>query len=132
MVRKGTVKGMDIVGSRSPPQTPCGPCLKGKQTRASFPESKNHATDVLELMHSDLHGPAAVQAIGGRQYFAVTIDDKSRKIFVHLLTHKDEYSAHFKELKASVENLTGKRVKNLRTDGGGEYCSEAFETIPTH
>lgn len=57
-------------------------------------------------MHSDLHGPTAVQAIGGPKYFAVTIDDKSRKLFVHLLKGKDDYPTQ---------------------DGGGEYASNAFE-----
>ncbi|KAG9081109.1 hypothetical protein FRC06_005815 [Ceratobasidium sp. 370] len=127
MVRKGAARGMDIVGNRSPPKTPCEPCLKGKQTRAPFPESQNHASELLELLHSDLHGPVATQAIGGPKYFAVTIDDKSRKMFVHLLKSKDDYPANFKDLKASVENLTGKKIKHLRTDGRGECASNAFE-----
>ncbi|EUC57664.1 Copia-like polyprotein/retrotransposon, partial [Rhizoctonia solani AG-3 Rhs1AP] len=126
MVRKGAVEGMDIVGSRSPPSR-CEPCIKGKQTRAPFPDSQNRASELLELMFSDLHGPTAIQAIGGFRYFSVTIDDKSRKMFVHILKSKDEYAGIFKELKALVENQTGKRVKALRTDGGGEYASTAFE-----
>lgn len=108
MVRKGAARGMDIIRNCSPLQSPCKPCLKGKQTHAPFPESQNHASKVLELMHSDLHSPTAVQAIGGPKYFAVTIDDKSCKLFIHLLKGKDNYPTHFKELKASVENLTGK------------------------
>jgi hypothetical protein len=65
MVRKGTVEGMDIVGSRSPPKSKCGPCLQGKQTCAPFPPSQSHTSKVLKLMHSDLHGPLPVQAIRG-------------------------------------------------------------------
>jgi hypothetical protein len=98
MVRNGVVRGMDIVGSCSPPKTHCRPCLKGKQTRAPFLPSTNHASKVLELLHSDLHGPAAVQAIRGIRYFVVMIDDKSRKLFIDLLRHKDEYPVRFKEL----------------------------------
>jgi transposase InsO family protein len=49
-------------------------------------------------------------------------------MFVHLLKHKSDYPVHFKDLKASVENLTGKRIKHLRTDGGGKYRSNAFES----
>ncbi|KAJ1305491.1 hypothetical protein OPQ81_000498 [Rhizoctonia solani] len=113
MVRKGAIQGMDIVGSCSPPKSPCEPCLKGKQTRAPFPSSKNHASEVLKLLHSDLHGPLPIQAIGGHHYFAITIDDKSRKIFVSLLKQKSEYLTVFKELKVSAENLMGKKIKYL-------------------
>ncbi|KAJ1304231.1 hypothetical protein OPQ81_005395 [Rhizoctonia solani] len=109
MFRKGTVKGMDI------------------QTRAPFHSSQSQASKVLKLLHSDLHGPVAVEAIGGIKYFAVTINDKSCKIFVHLLKSKDKYPARFKELRASMENLTGKTIKHLHTDGGGEYTSTAFK-----
>ncbi|QRW07704.1 Copia-like polyprotein/retrotransposon [Ceratobasidium sp. AG-Ba] len=129
MVRKSAVEGMDIVGSRSPPESKCAPCLQGKQTRAPFPLSESRTSEVLELLHSDLHGPLPVQALGGIRYFAVTIDDKSRKIFVHLLRNKSDYPGYFKQLKASVENLTGKTIKRLRTDGGGEYGSNAFEAF---
>ncbi|KAJ1300258.1 hypothetical protein OPQ81_005086 [Rhizoctonia solani] len=127
MVRKGAVRGMDIIGSRSPPKSQCGPCMQGKHTRSPFPDSQNHASEILELMYSDLHGPFPVEAIGGYRYFSVTVDDKSRKMFVHILRSKDEYEESFKQLKTSVENLTGKKVKILRTDGGGEFRSNKFE-----
>ena len=33
----------------------------------------------------------------------------------------------FKEFKALVENQTNKKIKVLRTDNGGEFCSREFE-----
>ena len=33
----------------------------------------------------------------------------------------------FKEFKALVENKTEKKIKVLRTDNGGEFCSKEFE-----
>ena len=35
----------------------------------------------------------------------------------------------FKEYKAWAENITGKKIKILRTDGSGEYVSRAFEAF---
>jgi transposase InsO family protein len=32
----------------------------------------------------------------------------------------------FQEFKAQVENLTGRRIKVLRSDNGGEYTSKDF------
>ncbi|KAF8713823.1 GAG-pre-integrase domain, partial [Rhizoctonia solani] len=127
MIKKDAVKGMDIIGSRSPPQSKCGPCMEGKQTRASFTESQNHASDILKLMHSDLCGPMPIAAIGRYQYFLVTIDDKSRMMFVHILKGKSKYASRFRELKSSIKNLTGKKIKILRTNGGGKFRSEVFE-----
>ena len=40
---------------------------------------------------------------------------------------KTKVFERFKEWQAEVENFTGKRVKVLRTDNGGEFTSKAFE-----
>jgi transposase InsO family protein len=42
------------------------------------------------------------------------------------LKTKDGVLARFQEFKAQVENLTGKRIKVLRSDNGGEYTSKDF------
>jgi hypothetical protein len=39
------------------------------------------------------------------------------------LNTKDGVLARFQEYKAHVENLTGKKIKVLRSDNGGEYTS---------
>jgi transposase InsO family protein len=54
------------------------------------------------------------------------IDDFSRKIWIYFLRHKSETFAKFKEFKAEAEKQSGKYVKSLRSDGGGEYNSKEF------
>ena len=44
------------------------------------------------------------------------------------MKHKDEVFVRFLEWKALVENSTGRKLKALRTDNGGEYTSKEFET----
>ena len=39
---------------------------------------------------------------------------------------KDEVFCQFKEFKALVENLTGKKIKVLHSDNGGEYVDKDF------
>ena len=39
---------------------------------------------------------------------------------------KDKVFSRFKEFKALVENLTGKQIKVLRSDNGGEYTDKEF------
>ena len=39
---------------------------------------------------------------------------------------KDEVFKRFQEFKALVENQTGKKIRDLRSDNGGEYTSKEF------
>ncbi|CAB0016811.1 unnamed protein product, partial [Nesidiocoris tenuis] len=47
--------------------------------------------------------------------------------FIYFLSKKSEVFEKFKEFKARAENEVGKKIKIFRTDGGGEFCSSAFE-----
>ena len=47
----------------------------------------------------------------------MTFDD----FWIYLLKNKDEAFMWFRTFKALVENLTGKKIKKLRTDNGTEY-----------
>ena len=50
--------------------------------RASFPsDGGTRATQVLELVHSDVCGPMKTLSFGGARYFVTFIDDFSRKMW---------------------------------------------------
>lgn len=44
-----------------------------------------------------------------------------------MIIHKDEIFEIFKRFKIPIENQCEKKIKILRTDGGGEYTSKQFE-----
>ena len=46
--------------------------------------------------------------------------------WIYFLKTKDEVFCRFKEFKALVENLSGKKIKVLRLDNGGEYVDKDF------
>ena len=48
-------------------------------------------------------------------------DDHSRKIWVYPLKSKDQVLDVFKQFQALSERQTGKKLKYIRTDNGGEY-----------
>ena len=81
---------------------------------------------VLDLIHSDICRPMSTRALSDTEYFVTFIDDHSRKTWIYFLKTKDEFFSRFKEFKALVENLTGKRIKVLRSDNGGEYIDKEF------
>lgn len=105
----------------------CTVCAKGKQAKLPFPASQSKTTEVLALIHSDVQGPMKVASLGGAKYILVFVDDYSRKFFIYLISKKDQVFEKFKLFKAFVENQTGKSIRVLRSDNGGEYFSKIFD-----
>ena len=100
----------------------------GKNTKGSCLKSENRSKGILDLIHSDLCGPTTVTSLGGYSYYVTFIDDHSRKTWIYFLKTKesDEVLSKFKEFKAKVKNLSGRNIKILRLDNGGEYTSTEF------
>lgn len=121
---RSAVNGMDFT-KKSPME--CIDCSKGKQSRLPFKHEGTRATELLELVHSDVCGPMPVESIGRGLYFISFIDDYSRRSTIYIMRHKSEALQKFKEFKSCAEKQTGKKLKKFRTDGGGEFCSEDFE-----
>jgi hypothetical protein len=75
----------------------CEGCILGKQKRVSFKRVGRTPKQVkLELVHTDVWGPASVSSIGGKSYFVTFIDDSTRKVWVYFLRHKSEVFDVFK------------------------------------
>ncbi|KAE8707872.1 hypothetical protein F3Y22_tig00110372pilonHSYRG00231 [Hibiscus syriacus] len=55
-----------------------------------------------------------------------TKDDFSRRVWVYPMKSKDEVLQIFLKWKNMIENQTGRKIKRLRTDNGGEYKSDPF------
>lgn len=109
------------------PKGVCTDCLMSKQVRKSFPsQSKFCATKALELVHCDLCDPISPETSGGNKYFMLLVDDYSRIMWVYFLKNKGEALNAFKRFKAHVEDGQTKRIGTLRTDRGGEFCSQEF------
>ena len=78
------------------------------------------------MIHSDICGPMSTKALSNGEYFVTFVDDHSRKTWIYFLKTKDEDFDRFREFKALVENMTGKKIKVLRSDNGGEYMDKDF------
>jgi GAG-pre-integrase domain len=77
---KDLIEGICIpkhVLNATPP--PCEACKLGKAQRASFPPSRcPRAENVLDMVYSDMWGPAPVQTINGARYMLTFTDGCSR------------------------------------------------------
>ena len=124
--RKSMVEGLPVMKCE---HLPCEACALGKQHREEFPvhtEKRQH--DILELIHTDVCGPMQTRSLGGASYFVIFIDDRSRYTWVYFIRRKSDIFEYFKEFRTMVEKQTGKYIKILRSDQGGEYKSKAFNT----
>ena len=94
----------------------------GKQKRVSFVKTgKENKKEKLELVHTDVWGSAQVSSLGVSNYYVTFIDDTTRKVWVYFLRHNSNVFQTFKKWKCLVENKTGKKLKCLRSDNGGEF-----------
>jgi transposase InsO family protein len=104
----------------------CEHYIFGKHKRVKFNTSVHTTKDILDYVHADLWGPSRKPSLGGAHYMLTIIDDYSRKVWPYFLKTKDDTFAVFKDWKVMIEKQTERKVKLLRTDNGGEFCSDAF------
>ena len=67
----------------------CTNCIKGKQTNTRR-FGANRATDVLQLIHTDICGSFPTVSWNGQQYFITFIDDFSRYGYLYLIHEKSQ------------------------------------------
>ena len=60
------------------PLDACKPCLMGKMTKTPFSGTMGRATNLLEIIHTDVCGPMSVEARGEYRYFLTITDHLSR------------------------------------------------------
>ena len=119
----------------------CDICIRAKGRRTKVGDSRPehlHATTILHRIHFDLVGAMSVwdgyhknripTTIGGNLYALVVTDEYSRLTAVKLIKFKDDASGELIDIIENWENLTGKRVKFARCDGGGEFINNALDT----
>jgi hypothetical protein len=102
----------------------CIGCALGKNVKGSFLSSDNRLEEILYLIHSYVCGLVTIMSLNGYLYYVLFMDDHSRKTWIYFLKNKDGVLAKFQEFKAQVENLTGRKIKVLRSDNGGENTSK--------
>jgi len=106
----------------------CVDCIKGKLTAKVRNTGANRSDNVLELIHIDICGPITPISMGRYRYFIMFIGDYSRFGWIDLLQEKSSSLDAFKSLKAAIELKTGKKIKCVRSDRGGEYYGRYDET----
>lgn len=127
MARTGVVDGIDLDKECSPPTTICSGCSFGKMHRLPFNGVRTRATEIGELIHSDVCGPMQLASPTGSRYYVTFKDDFSGYRVIYFMKFKSEVFDRFQAFVCKIRSETKAFVRTLRTDGGGEFTSNEFE-----
>lgn len=107
----------------------CEICLMNKMSNLPFENNRRRATELLEIVHTDVNGPITPTGRDGKRYFVSFIDDYSRQAVVCVIKNKSDVFDCFRTYVNTMHNQTGKRVKEMRCDNGREYLNRDFYTF---
>ena len=123
---QGLVKQGLLKGAKTDKLEFCDHCVLGKQTRVKFGTAVHQTKGTLDYVHTDVWGPTQTASLGGKHYYVSFVDDFSRRVWVYTMKHKNEVLDIFVKWKKMIETQTGRKIKRLRSDNGGEYKSDPF------
>ncbi|KAE8905223.1 hypothetical protein PF006_g13558 [Phytophthora fragariae] len=108
----------------------CTGCCMDKIREDNFSrnlEKTVKSAGVLDLIHSDVMGPMQTKPPGGCTYAVTFIDDFSHHVTVYFMKKRAEVLEKFNMFKADMDNATGRKIKRIRSDNGGEYTGRIFK-----
>jgi hypothetical protein len=80
----------------------CDACQQTKSHQLPYPKSDSVSKSLLELVFSDVWGPAR-DSIGRNKYYVSFINDFSKLTWIYLLKNKFKVFQKFKEFQVLVE-----------------------------
>src|SRR6266487_4981717 len=115
--------------AKQEPEPVCQACTQGKQvkkriSRKRRPQSKKP----FDLIHSDICGPFPISKDKCR-YFITFTDDFTRYVWVKAISTKDEAINAFTRFYLEIETQFGVKIKRVRSDNGGEYSGQPFQSF---
>ena len=84
-----------------------------KMTKTPFSGTMEQASDLLEIIHTNVCGPMSIEARGGYLYFLTFTDDLIIYSYIYLMKHKSETFEKFKQFQSAVENHHNKKINFL-------------------
>ena len=105
----------------------CAHCAIGRMCSRPHKGHLKPGETPLELIHTDLSGTINPRGYNGTTCYATFRDDKTMMSEVHPLVHKSDVVEKFKAFQARHERPPDRKIRRLRTNGGGEYASKAFQ-----
>ena len=99
----------------------CDACQLGKIHALPYNSSSSQTLSPLELIHTNIWGPAPTVSNSGYKYYIHFIDDFSRYTWIYPLRTRAEALSSFIIFKNQIEKTLDTKIKKLQSDWGGEY-----------
>jgi histone deacetylase 1/2 len=107
---------LPVVSNKSV-ETICDACQQGKSHQLPFSESSRVVKHPLELVFSDVWGPAQT-SVSGHNYYVSFIDAYSRFTWLYLIKRKSDVFDVFIQFQAHVERLLKHKILHVQSDWG--------------
>ena len=111
-----------------PTKSVCTTCLEGKITKLPFPYPAVKSIHPLEIIHSDVWGPAPVMSVDGFRYYVSFVDECTRYSWIFPMINKGEVYSIFVHFHTFLVTQFSATLRIFQSDGGGEYISTNFKT----
>ena len=118
------VEGMKITGNT---KLDCSVCTEGKFTNNRNRKMDAKAKAPLDLVHTDLAGPIDPTGQDGHKYAISFTDDYSGAVAVYFMKNKSDATLATKKFLS--DSAPYGSVKCIRSDNGGEYTGDAFQSL---
>ena len=118
---------MEVSNSERPSTHICGISAIRRQHKEAATGVRERADDILQVVHIDLCCPMQTLGLSGERYFIMFSNESSRRVSLSLLQAKDEALTGFQTYRSRAEKSSGKEIKALQSDGGGEYLNNKFK-----
>jgi hypothetical protein len=102
----------------------CDSCLRSKSVYHVPKPVLDKAKNTFDVIHSDVHGPLALQSLGGKKYFVTFIDENSRYTWIYFLRYKSDVKSVPRDFWNLVETQFSTKIKMFKSDNGGEYVNK--------
>jgi hypothetical protein len=83
----------------------------------------------FDVIHSDLHGPLAIQSLGGKSYFVMFIEEFSQYTWIYFIRYKSDVKTVFQIFYNLVELQFSAKIKKLKIDNVREYVNKEMTTF---
>lgn len=98
----------------------CNACQQAKSRQLPFPISNSTSSAPLELIFSNVWGPARA-SVNGFKYYVSFIDDFSKHTWIYLLKSRVGVFTIFLHFQKHVERTLNRKILCVQSNWGGEY-----------
>ncbi|CAJ2653122.1 unnamed protein product [Trifolium pratense] len=99
----------------------CSSCQCAKSHKLPFSDHNLQSTRPLELIYSDVWGPAPIRSLDGFLYYVIFVDHFTKYVWLYPMKYKSDVYSIFIQFKAVVEKYFNLPIISFFSDNGGEF-----------